>query len=129
MESLTSILVLVGIAGISVLLIIFITKNLSTVAVPQTSSISLDEIEGINEIGLVTDEPLNTGNEIIQSLNIDFFSKGPKREDFVAVGYESGLFVISNSKRNWYPTQELAEKWKVKAKVSVNESEYNLEYN
>ncbi|MBS1516320.1 MAG: hypothetical protein JSS63_14905 [Bacteroidetes bacterium] len=56
MESLTSILVLVGIAGISVLLIIFITKNLSTVAVPQTSSISLDEIEGINEIGLERNE-------------------------------------------------------------------------
>lgn len=56
MESLASILVLVGIAGISIFLIIFITKRFTNVKVPQKTAIMLDEIEGIEEIGLERNE-------------------------------------------------------------------------
>jgi catechol-2,3-dioxygenase len=89
---------------------------------------SVASILSINEIGLVTDEPLQTGNELIQKIEIDFFAKGPKREDFVALGDEEGLFVISNPNRKWYPTQEMAEKWKLKAKIKIAKNEYDLEY-
>jgi catechol-2,3-dioxygenase len=89
---------------------------------------SVASILSINEIGLVTDEPLQTGNELIQKTKIDFFAKGPKREDFVALGNEEGLFVISNPNRKWYPTQEIAEKWKLKAKIKIAKNEYDVEY-
>ena len=84
---------------------------------PTDKPFSFETILNINEIGLVIDQPLQIGNEIIEKTRIEYFSKGPKREDFVAVGNESGLFVISNPNRKWYPTQEMAEKWKVKGKI------------
>ena len=96
---------------------------------PTDKPFSFETILNINEIGLVIDQPLQIGNEIIEKTRIEYFSKGPKREDFVAVGNESGLFVISNPNRKWYPTQEMAEKWKVKGKIKVAENEYELEFN
>jgi extradiol dioxygenase family protein len=90
---------------------------------------SVETILNINEIGLVNEQPIKIGDEIIEKVKTDFFSKGPKREDFVAVGNENGLFVISNPNRNWYPTKELAERSKVKAKIKVSGIEYELEFN
>ena len=90
---------------------------------------SVESILNINEIGLVIDHPLQIGDEIIEKIKIDYYSKGPKREDFVAIGDEEGLFVISNPNRNWYPTQNKAEKWKVRAKVKIEEYDYEIEYN
>ena len=89
----------------------------------------VESILNISEVGLVAEEPLLMANEIIRKTKSEFFPKGPKRIDFCAVGTESGLFVISNPKRNWFPTQELAQKWKVKAKVEVDDLEYDLEFN
>ncbi|MFN1216777.1 VOC family protein [Chryseobacterium kwangjuense] len=90
---------------------------------------SVETILNINEIGLVTDQPLQIANEIIEKTKTEYFAKGPKREDFVAVGNDSGLFVISNPNRKWYPTQEIAEKWKIKGKIKVTDYEYELEFN
>lgn len=90
---------------------------------------SLNGILNINEIGIATDQPLQLGEEIIEKTKTNFFGKGPKREDFAAVGTDDGLFVISNPDRNWYPTQDKVEKWKIKAKVKVNEVEFEMEFN
>lgn len=96
---------------------------------PTDKPFSVESILNINEIGLVTDQPLQTGNEIIDKTRIEYFAKGPKRDDFVAIGNDNGLFVISNPNRNWYPTQEKAEKWKVRGKIRVADNEYELEFN
>ncbi|WP_445722082.1 VOC family protein [Flavobacterium sp.] len=90
---------------------------------------SVETILNINEIGLVIDQPLQIGKEIIEKTKTEYFSKGPKREDFVAIGNDNGLFVISNPNRKWFPTQEMAEKWKVKGKIKVADKEYELEFN
>lgn len=90
---------------------------------------SVDSILNISEAGIVTDQPLEIGKEIIEKSGIDFFSKGPKREDFAALGDDNGLFVISNPKRNWYPTENRAEKWKVKVKFQVAQNAFEMEFN
>lgn len=90
---------------------------------------SIEQILNINEIGLVTDMPIQTGNEITHQKEIDFFLKGPKKDNFVAVGSDDALLVISSPNRNWYPTQEKAEKWKVRATINIGNKEYELEYN
>ena len=90
---------------------------------------SVDSILNINEIGVVNEFPIELGEEIIQKINTNFFVKGPKRPDFVSVGNENGLFVISNDHRNWYPTQERAEKQTVKAKVKIQDREFDLSFN
>jgi catechol-2,3-dioxygenase len=90
---------------------------------------SIDTILNINEVGIVTEEPLKIAREIIKKTNTNFFPKGPKREDFVVVGSDNGLFVISNPKRNWYPTQQKGEKQPVKAKIRVAENIFELQFN
>jgi catechol 2,3-dioxygenase-like lactoylglutathione lyase family enzyme len=90
---------------------------------------SVNSIFNISEAGIVADQPLEIGKEIIKKSGIDFFSKGPKREDFAALGDDNGLFVISNPKRNWYPTENRAEKWKVKVKFQVAQNEFEMEFN
>jgi len=90
---------------------------------------SIEQILNINEIGIVTDMPIQTGDEIIHQKEINFFLKGPKKEEFVAVGCDDALLVISSPNRNWYPTQEKAEKWKVRATINIANKEYEIEYN
>lgn len=86
-------------------------------------------IENINEVGVVTDKPIELGDRIIEKTDIDFFVKGPKREDFATLGNEDGLFVISNPNRNWYPTKNKAEKQKIKVKIKVEANNFELEFN
>lgn len=90
---------------------------------------SIKAILNINEIGIATDHPLQLGTEINEKIKSGFFAKGPKGEDFAAVGTDHGLFVISNPDRNWYPTQDKVEKCKLKTKVKVNEVEFEMEFN
>lgn len=90
---------------------------------------SVETILSINEIGLVNECPLEIAKEIINKIKINYFDKGPKRENFVAIGNNNGLFVITNPHRNWYPTENLAEIFKIKAKVKVLDKEYELEFN
>ena len=86
-------------------------------------------ILNISEVGIVTEKPLELGNEIAQKTKIDFFSKDPKREDFAAMGDDEGVFVISSPNRNWFPTKDHAEKQKTKVKILANETEAELEFN
>jgi hypothetical protein len=49
-------LVLVGIAGISIFIIIFITKKFTNVTLPKKTAAMLDDIEGVKELGLERNE-------------------------------------------------------------------------
>src|SRR5690606_13508135 len=90
---------------------------------------AVETILSISEIGIVTDQLLLFGEGIIENAKVDYFSKSPKTEEFVAIGDDRGLFIISNPNRNWYPTQQLAEKWKVKGKIKAKNTVYDFEYN
>lgn len=74
-------------------------------------------IQSISEIGIVTEKPLELSESLIREHQLIFFKKGPKREDFVAMGDDNGLIVISNPKRNWFPTETLAKKFPLKIKL------------
>lgn len=86
---------------------------------PSDSAFTIDSVLCISEIGLVADEPLKAAAELIGKTQLSYFSKGPKREDFVAVGCNTCLFVISSPGRKWYPTESLAEKWKIRAVIET----------
>ena len=90
---------------------------------------SIDSILSINEVGLVADHPLTLADYIISKTNVEYFFRGTKGEDFAAVGDDNGLFVISSSNRNWYPTQQRAEKWKVKCAINVDGKDFYLDIN
>lgn len=80
----------------------------------------INSIISISEIGLVTEEPMVLADNLIRENQLYYFKKGPKREDFTVLGNDSGLIVISNPFRNWYPTDQPAEKHFTKIKITID---------
>ncbi|WP_407405228.1 VOC family protein [Chryseobacterium sp.] len=81
-------------------------------------------VMNINEVEIATDLPLSLSKILIQKTKINYFAKGPVREDFAALGNEEELFVISKDDRNWFPTCNLAEKHFLKVKFEVLGKDY-----
>ncbi|GJN60214.1 VOC family protein [Elizabethkingia anophelis] len=90
---------------------------------------SSKSILNISEIGIVTVNPLDLAIQITQQTGIDYFIKATKTEDFVVLGNDNGLLIIVNPNRNWYPTENKAEKHKVKARIITDETELSLDFN
>jgi catechol 2,3-dioxygenase-like lactoylglutathione lyase family enzyme len=99
------------------------------VKIPSEKAFSAESIFSINEVGIVTEAPLKLGAELRNNTPIAFFSKGPKREDFLAMGDDNGLLIIARKNRNWYPTTDKAEKQKVKVKVAIDTYDLELIFN
>jgi catechol-2,3-dioxygenase len=87
---------------------------------PSDKPFDSESILSLNEMGVVTDQPLAFAESLIQTHGLEYFWRGPKREDFVAVGDDHGLFVIAIPNRNWYPTECPAEKQALKIQFITN---------
>ncbi|MEP6930800.1 MAG: VOC family protein [Flavobacterium sp.] len=75
----------------------------------QTETFSSKSILNISEIGIVNENPLELGNELITGYGLNFFSKNSNSELFSAIGDDEGLLIIVQPNRNWYPTQTPSE--------------------
>ncbi|MRX38496.1 glyoxalase [Flavobacterium sp. LC2016-23] len=71
----------------------------------QTAKFSSKSILNISEIGIVTENPLELGNQLRQEYGLEFFNKNDNSELFAAVGDDEGLLIMVKPNRNWYPTQ------------------------
>lgn len=87
---------------------------------------SSKSILSVNEVGIATENPIDLSENIFKKFQVEFFEKGPKRDDFVAQGDENGLFVISKTSRYWFPTSDFAEKHDVKIKFKQSGKDYFL---
>jgi uncharacterized damage-inducible protein DinB len=83
-------------------------------------------ISCINEVGIGTSTPRVAAEFLNKSLGVEYFAKGPNRDDFIAMGDENGLFVVSSTDRHWYPTDYKAGEFPIRVKFEVNGRE--LEY-
>ncbi|MCA1918733.1 MAG: VOC family protein [Flavobacterium piscis] len=94
----------------------------------QTEAFSSKAILNISEIGIVNENPLKLGNQLIEEHGLDFFSKNDNTELFSAVGDDEGLLIIVKPNRNWYPTQTPSEnnKTAVRIKNKGNKIELNF---
>nr|WP_321357832.1 hypothetical protein [uncultured Draconibacterium sp.] len=77
-------------------------------------------ILSVSEVGIVAEKPLVFAKQLINEHGLFYFEKGPKREDFVVLGDDKGLVVISGTDRNWYPTDHLAKRYELKMKIQVD---------
>jgi len=77
----------------------------------------ISSIQSISEIGIVVDSPMMLADKLVKEINLNFFEKGTKSEKFVALGNDNGLFVIVETNRNWYPTEEKAKKQYARIKI------------
>jgi catechol-2,3-dioxygenase len=77
-------------------------------------------IESISEIGVVTEKPLEIAENLIETNDLYYFSKSTKSETFVALGDDNGLFIIVDTNRKWYPTEQKAKKYFSRIKIEVD---------
>ena len=80
----------------------------------------ISSIQSISEIGIVADAPIKLADKLVEENNLYFFAKGSKSEKFVALGNDNGLFIIVETNRKWYPTEQQAEKHYTKIKITTD---------
>ena len=62
-------------------------------------------IQSISEIGIVTDNVNEQADNFIKEQNLNVY-KNTSFENFVAIGDDSGLFIIVKTNRAWFPTDD-----------------------
>lgn len=81
---------------------------------------SASSILSISEIGIVTDAPIAYARQLAEKEKLPYFSKSSESEAFVVLGDDNGLLIIVKNHRNWYPTQQPAQKRYTKIKLLTN---------
>lgn len=61
-------------------------------------------LKEISEIGFVVDDVKQAANKLQVQYDMRLFSKGPEKEDFMVLGDDHGLILLSATDRGWYPT-------------------------
>lgn len=75
----------------------------------QKEEFSSKSILNVSEIGIVNENPLELGNQLITKHDLNFFTKNTNSEAFAALGDDEGLLIMVRPNRNWYPTQTPSE--------------------
>lgn len=94
----------------------------------QTETFTSKSILNISEIGIVNENPLALGKELIAEHDLEFFSKNDNSELFAAVGDDEGLLIMVKPNRNWYPTQTPSESNKTEVKIVNNGTQIELKF-
>ncbi|MBS7254207.1 VOC family protein [Flavobacterium branchiicola] len=94
----------------------------------QVGEFNAESILNISEIGIVTQNPLELGNQLISEHDLSFFSKNNNSEAFAAIGDDEGLLILVRPNRNWYPTQIPSESNPTQIILEHNESIIELKF-
>lgn len=66
-------------------------------------------ILSVSEIGFVAKNVSDLSDEICEKYSLSIFSKQPKLNKFIVLGTDTGLFILVEENRNWYPTDKKAK--------------------
>ncbi len=88
-----------------------------------------NSIVSISEIAIVTDNVLETANDLIPFFNINYFDKQSPSEDFAALGDDHGLFILSKAGRNWFLTDLPSKKHWQKITIEINRKQKEITFN
>jgi catechol-2,3-dioxygenase len=94
----------------------------------QTEAFSSKSILNISEIGIVNENPLELGKQLVAKHGLEFFSKNTNSELFAAIGDDEGLLIMVKPNRNWYPTQTPSESNKTGITLKNNEISIALQF-
>ncbi|RXM48842.1 VOC family protein [Flavobacterium sp. YO12] len=94
----------------------------------QTEEFSSKSILNISEIGIVNENPLKLGNQLIAKHGLNFFTKNTNSEAFAAIGDDEGLLIMVRPNRNWYPTQTPSESNKTAIRLENNGQIIDLKF-
>ncbi|SHN21512.1 VOC family protein [Flavobacterium xinjiangense] len=74
----------------------------------------------ISEIGLVTKNVSQLSDEFCKKYNLSIFPKQPKLDKFIVLGTDTGLFILVEANRDWYPTHQKAKSFWTKVVFDNN---------
>ncbi|TRX00990.1 VOC family protein [Flavobacterium gawalongense] len=66
-------------------------------------------IVSLSEIGLVSNNVSQFSDEICKKYDLSLFPKQPKLNKFIVLGTDTGLFILVEENRDWYPTDKKAK--------------------
>jgi len=82
----------------------------------------------ISEIGVATEDVINTCDGLINKFGLPVFAKQPRLQNFTALGDHEGLLILSIENRHWYPTDKLAQKFYTRLEVNTNGQIHQLAF-
>jgi hypothetical protein len=65
--------------------------------------------------------------KLIAKYGLDYYAKQPKQDNFMALGDETGLFILVDQNRNWYPTTQKAEAFGLSVTFNIGNEDLTLE--
>ncbi|MDI5949250.1 VOC family protein [Flavobacterium yafengii] len=77
-------------------------------------------ILSVSEIGFVTKNVSKLSDEMFNKYGLSVFSKQPKLEKFIVLGTDTGLFILVEENRDWYPTHQKAKSFWTKVVFDNN---------
>ena len=77
-------------------------------------------ILSVSEIGFVAKNVSELSDEICKKYGLSIFSKQPKLNKFIVLGTETGLFILVEENRDWYPTDKKAKSFWTKVVFDNN---------
>jgi catechol 2,3-dioxygenase-like lactoylglutathione lyase family enzyme len=94
----------------------------------QIKGFSSKSILNISEIGIVDENPLELGEQLIEDYDLAFFTKNFNSDNFAAIGDDEGLLIIVKPYRNWYPTQTPSKSNKTEIRLENNGTKIELNF-
>ena len=85
------------------------------------------EMLNISEIGIVTTQPMQTAEGIMQQTGLQYFDKAQPLPEFCAIGDDEGLLIFVTPERNWYPTAIKAQPGNAAIQLEVNANSYTIQ--
>lgn len=94
----------------------------------QIKEFSSKSILNISEIGIVNENPMELGDQLVEDHDLAFFAKNFNSENFAAIGDDEGLLIIVKPYRNWYPTQTPSKSNKTDVRLENNGTKIELNF-
>lgn len=87
------------------------------------------QILNISEIGIVSNKPVEFGQQLIEEYGLSLFKRNKDDNSgmFTAIGDDNGLLIIVKTNRNWYPTEIPAKTNWTKIRLTNSGQNYTIE--
>lgn len=74
----------------------------------------------VSEIGFVSKNVSKLSDEMSNKYDLSIFPKQPKLDKFIVLGTDTGLFILVEENRDWYPTHQKAKSFWTKVVFDNN---------
>ena len=99
-----------------------ILEFIARFSLDNTSEKSFDGslVLSVSEIGFVTKNVSKLSDEMSNKYDLSIFPKQPKLDKFIILGTDTGLFILVEENRDWYPTHQKAKSFWTKVVFDNN---------